>query len=269
MEKNIFKETIKRLNAKKNGYSLVTHKQGWLNFLQDGDLVFKPSELHQILRKVIQEFQPKGEKLLHQRNRDNFTVTDGKTPYRPEEALERFITASNSDKFFNQVPIGGGKESIDIVINENNVKYVFVELKPWSNTNSPLYAIVESLKNLMEYRMIHKNNITHNKDCKHYNDVDLMILAPLSYYQHYDLTEGEQDKISKVQKALNDLSNEFNTNISLMALTLTQDDFLDKLKRICEENKVSKQQIISITKSDAISELARDQWRRLVSSVQD
>lgn len=269
MEKNIFKETIKRLNAKKNGYSLVTHKQGWLNFLEDGDLVFKPSELHQILRQVINELPPKGEKLLHQRNRCNFTVTNGKTPYRTEEALERFITASNSDKFFNQVPIGGKKESIDIGIEENDMKFVFVELKPWSSTNSPLYAVVESLKNLMEYRIIHENNITHHKDCKHYNDVDLIVLAPLSYYKDYNLTEGEQDKISKVKKALNDLSNEFNTNISLMAITFTKDDFWDKLKIICEEKKVSKQQSISIIKSDAIRELARDQWKQLVSSVLD
>ncbi len=266
MEKNIFKETIKRLNAKKNGYSLVTHKQGWLNFLEDGDLVFKPSELHQILRQVINELPPKGEKLLFMRSRCNFTVTVEYKAYRPEEALERFITISNSGKFYNQVPVGGKKESVDIGIAENESRFVFVELKPWASTNSPLYAIVESLKNLMHYRIIHKNKIAHDKDCKHYKHVDLMILAPRSYYQDYGLTETAQKELSNVKKTLDDLSREFESNISLVSLELKEEIFVNKLRSICEERKIDRQQIIFISESDAIPELARDKWKLLVLS---
>jgi len=185
MEKNILQKAISSLNVKKGKYRLIPHKEGWLKFLEDGDLVFKPSELRQIIEKVINEFPPGGNKLLYLRNRCNFTVTAEYKAYRPEEALERFITISNSGKFYNQVPIGGKKESIDIGIEESESRFVFVELKPWSSTNSPLYAIVESLKNLILYRIIHRNNITHDKNCKHYKHIDLIILAPSFYYQDY------------------------------------------------------------------------------------
>jgi len=266
MEKNIIQKVVSSLNVKKGKYRLIPHKEGWLKFLEDGDLVFEPSELRQIIEKVINEFPPRGDKLLYLRNRCNFTVTTDYKAYRPEEALERFITISNSGKFYNQVPIGGKKESIDIGIEESESSFVFVELKPWSSTNSPLYAIVESLKNLIEYRKIHENKIKHHEDCKHYDDVNLIILAPQSYYQSYGLINSAKDKINFVKKALNDLSSEFNTNIALRELTLKEDDFLNKLKMICEKQNIVKQQSISISKDDAIPELARDKWELLVSS---
>jgi len=266
MEENILKEVISKLKVEKDGYRRIPHKKGWLEFLEDGDLVFTPCELHQTLRQVINEFPPRGNKILYQRNRCNFTVTKERKAYRTEEALERFITTSNPGKYFNQVPIGGGKESIDIGIEENESKFIFVELKPWSSTNSPLYAIVESLKNLIEYRIVHENKIKHYEDCKHYKEVDLIILAPETYYHDYGLIESTEDKISKVKKVLNDLSSEFNTNIALMALTLKEDDFLNKLRMICEEQNIVEQKSISISKSDIIPELARDEWELLVSS---
>ena len=264
--KNILAEVIAKLKSEKDGYCRITHKNGWLGFLKDGDLVFNPHELHQILRQAINEFPPRGDKLFFLRRRDNFTVTIEKKAYRPEEAFERFITASNLGKFYNQVPIGGKKESIDIGIEENESRFVFIELKPWSSTNSPLYAIIESLKNLIEYRIIHENKIKHHEDCKHYNEVNLIILAPQSYYKDYGLIDSAEDMISIVKKALNDLSSEFHTNISLMALTLKEEDFFDKCRKICEEQNIDKQQSITISKSDAIPALARDQWKLLISS---
>lgn len=78
-------------------------------------------------------------------------MTPDKIPYRTEEALERLIVVSNGDNFYNQIPIGGGKESIDIGVKESESEFTFIELKPWGNQNSPLYALVESLKNLLEY----------------------------------------------------------------------------------------------------------------------
>ncbi len=149
--KDILREVISRLHSHKNGYCRITHKQGWLGYLQDGDLVFTLQELHQTLRKVIDsdQMRPKGNKLFCLRRKYNFTIKADKAPYRTEEALERFIAVSNADNFYNQIPIGGGKESIDIGIKENDSKFTFVELKPWSSTNPPFYAVIESLKNLM------------------------------------------------------------------------------------------------------------------------
>ena len=157
----ILKQSISNLNSPKNGYCRITHKRGWLDFLKDGDLVFTPKELHQKLWDVIDNDgnRPRGERLFWLRKTLSFTMMPDKRPYRTEEALERFIVVSNGDGFFNQIPIGGGKESIDIGIRESESKFVFVELKPWESQNSPLYAIIESLKNLVEYRVILDRNL--------------------------------------------------------------------------------------------------------------
>jgi len=267
--KNIINEVISNLKSEKDGYCRIKHKKGWLGFLKDGDLVFKPRELHQVLRQVIdsEDKRPRGSKLFFLRERYNFTVTSKKKPYRTEEALERFITASNPANFFNQIPIGGRKESIDIGIKENESRFVFIELKPWSSTNSPLYAIVESLKNLIEYRIIAEKKIT---EIEKFEEVDLVVLAPQSYYQRYGLIDSAEDKISIVKKALNDLSSEFDTNISLMILPINKEAFFDICRRVCGKyKKTTGQESIAISSADRIPELERDKWKLLVAADKD
>jgi len=260
--KDILNEVILKLKSEKDGFCRITHKKGWLDFLKDGDFGFTPDKLHQMLRQVIKEFPPRGEKLLYLRKRCNFTVNIKNIACRPEEALERFITTSNPDKFFNQVPIGGKKEAIDIGIEESETRFVFVELKPWSSSNSPLYAIVESLKNLIEYRIIHEEEIPHHKDCKHYSEVNLIVLAPQSYWKDYGLIGSTKDKINIVKTALNDLMSEFNTNISLMQIEIEKNNF----NLQCQSLKPNAENRIELSKSDAIPALARDHWQFLVSS---
>ena len=159
--KNILKEVIEHLHTRRTEYCRLKHKRGWLEYLDDGDLVFSPIELHETLRQIIDKKgkRPGGDKLFSLHRKTSFTVKEDKAPYRPEEALERFIIVSNSDNFYNQIPIGGRKESIDIGIKEDDSRFIFVELKPWRSSNSPLYAVVESLKNLIEYRIIHERKI--------------------------------------------------------------------------------------------------------------
>lgn len=271
--KNILNEVISKLKSEKDGYCRITHKKGWLGFLADGDLVFKPHDLHQALRQTIdtEGMRPKGDRLFFLRSRYNLTVTIKNKPYRTEEALERFITASNQENFSNQIPIGGGKESIDIGIQENDSSFVFIELKPWSSVNSPLYAIVESLKNLIEYWIIIEKEI---KEILNFKAVELMVLAPESYYQEYGLIDRtglhKADKIRIVKKALNDFSAEFDTNISLMVLPIKKDVFLNICQRVCGKYKqTTGQEIIHISRADSIPELARSQWELLVSANRD
>lgn len=268
--KDILNNVLSELNSKNDDYCSIKHKKGWFNYLRSGDLGFTSINLHLALKKVIDraDKRPRGNKLLFLRNRDRFTVMSNKIPYRKEEALERFITASNdSVRYFNQIPIGGGKESIDIGIKETESRFIFVELKPWSSTNSPLYAIVESLKNLIEYRIIKDRGIEHYKEFGKYNEVDLMILAPLSYYRDYGLNNGAENKIGLIKKTLNDLSSEFRTKISLMILPINETAFDDACRKVCDKyKKTTGQEIIYISSSDAIPELKRDQWKLLVST---
>ena len=268
---NILNEVISRLKSENDDCCRIMHKRGWLDFLEGGDMVFTPHELKDVLRDIIGQRPPRGEKLIFLDRHYTFHVMSDKTPDRPEEALERFIVVSNRGKFFNQVPIGGRRESLDIGIEENDSRFVFVEVKSWSSkksrTNPPLYAVVQSLKNLIQYRIIHQEQIKHHQDCKHYNEVDLIVLAPESYYRDYRLIDNRtglrrEDMIGIVKKALNDLSSEFNTNIAFMVLNISKED----INIQCQSLKPNEHNIVELSEINSIPELARDQWKPLVSS---
>ena len=267
--KGILKEVISHLQSNKAKYCRITHKRGWLEYLKDGDLVFTAQELHQTLRKVIDsdQMRPKGNKLFCLRRKYNFTIKADKAPYRTEEALERFIVVSNADNFCNQIPIGGGKESIDIGIKESNSKFVFVELKPWSSINPPFYAVIESLKNLIEYRIIHERNI---KDIDQFKELDLIILAPSAYYRNYNLIDDNglyrEDMIRVLEKTLKEIGSEFQTNIIFMVLEIKKDDFFDACKKIYDDKKVKGQDSIALSKTDAIPILIMNNWKLLATS---
>lgn len=263
------KEIIAATDSEKDGYCRIKHKRGWLDFLEDAELPFSPQDLHNILWKIIdtEQKRPRGDKLLYLRKRYNFTVMKDKMPYRTEEALERFITVSNPDDFFNQVPIGGKKESVDIGIRGGDSKLIFVELKPWRSSDSPIYAIVESLKNLIQYRIIQKRNI---KARNRFDEIELMILAPLEYYQSYGLIDREgikiEDKIKIFQKTIDKFSNIFETKISFSILNLDLVSYQSKCIEICNELGVKKQQSISISNRHSIPELQRKNWDILLVS---
>jgi len=150
-------------------------------------------------------------------------------------------------------------------------KHLLIELKPWRSKNSPLYALVESLKNLIEYRTIKENNIPYHRDFKHFNEADLIILAPESYYQDYGLIDKpEAPIISKLQilkRSVDELSAEFKTNISFMMLPLEEEAFYDRCRTVCKKyKKTTGLERIDIQESDSIPELAKDKWQLLVSS---
>jgi hypothetical protein len=268
--KEILKNVISRLNAKKNGYNRIIHKKGWFGFLEDGDTVFTLPDLKTTLHQVIDTPQnrPRGEKLFYLTRHNNFTIKVDKKPYRNEEALERLIIASNSTNFYNQIPIGGRKESIDIGIQENQSHFIFIELKPWTSSNSPLYAILESLKNLTEYQVITERHIKTKST--HYKNIELMILAPSSYYQSYKLIDEKHkpipDAMVKLQNLLNQIKEVFSIKFSFMLIEIEYDNFLKVCGRLYDDNKVTKQTLISVTDKYQIDLLHRKYWKELVSS---
>jgi hypothetical protein len=265
-KKDILNKVIAQLEQGNNNCYSIKHKRFWLHFLKNGKLNFTPEKLHNVLMEIIKDNPPKGDKLFCMNTHYNFTVINKKA-YRTEEALERFIIASNPDsEFFNQIPIGGKKESIDFGIKENESRFAFIELKQWSSNDSPLYAIVESLKNLIEYEIIKKRGISN------YTQIDLIILAPEDYYINHKLIDKEtgqpqQDKLKIVKTLLNELSSKFNTNISLTKLRLGKETFLNKCKNICDERNIGNdKQTLEILKEDKFAELERNKWDLLVSS---
>lgn len=266
--KGILKEVISRLDSTKTKYCRIKHKRGWLEFLDDGDLGFNPSDLHRILREVVdtEDNRPKGKKLLSLRRRTAFTLKVDGSPCRPEEALERFVIVSNPIDFYNQLPIGGRKESVDIVVTDHD-RMTFVELKPWRSSNSPLYALVECLKNLMEYRIIFERGINGNRDVQ---DVGLCVLAPDEYYRRYGLLDTAMNvvpnNVSILQNGLDVISSEFHADLSLMSLRLEKKEFLERCNQIFRREGLTSQSTVKVNQDDAISVLMKNRWHCIANS---
>jgi hypothetical protein len=285
-EMNKMERIISGLRSGKNGYCRITQKQGWFGYLKDGDMGFTPQNLKKTILSVVKEYPPRGEKLFNlnlcqQEDRLRFTMLPPKDrkleppvqPYRIEEALERFIRLSNGDRFYNQIPIGGGKESIDIGIKESDSKFIFVELKTWDSTNNPLYALIESLKNLVQYRIILKRK---NPKILEFEHIELMVLAPVTYYRTYRLLEPNgmrsENNLSVVRDTLAKIRSEFEecnlAAISFMALTdIGKAEFLQKCWEIYKGKFNGKKKgTIKLTKANVISLFARNHWKLVVST---
>jgi len=145
----------------------------------------------------------------------------------------------------------------------------FIELKPWNSGDSPLYALVEGLKNLIEYRVIVERQI---QEIDSPWKVDISILAPRQYYQNFFLLDasdsGIKENISRATDLVGDFAFEFNTNISIFSLTLTDDSFKQACSRIYDHQSLSGQQIASVNEKDGVNSLNRSNWAELASSRQ-
>ena len=269
------KESLKKLLSKltlnlRDSVESSTKKVGCI-FLKMDKFPLHQKKLHETLWGIIdtKEYRPRGKKLFDLHRRYEYTAKANKVPCRPEEALERFIIESNDDRFYNQIPIGGGKESIDIGIAESDSKFTFVELKPWKSTASPMYAVIESLKNLMEYRVIIKRRI---KVIKKYNEMNLTLLAPETYYNQYGLINHAgkmgKNKLFNVKRLLENLSEEFQISMSFVALRLSYDEFISNCRKTYDRCGVSGQDKVKVSKQDSIFSLKRENWNNLVSSDQ-
>ena len=112
---------------------------------------------------------------------------------QPENTLETLITLSlkdcnKFDRVVNQlyVPDGG---HVDIYCEKDDECFL-IELKQWKNCcNSPLYSIVEVLKNY--YLMQEECFIDHYKQTnfKKINKINLFVLAPKEYYKDYNYSD--------------------------------------------------------------------------------
>ena len=269
MSKSVMNQVIDYFSGSSLSKWRIDHKRLWLEYLKTGRLPFTPKELHMTIRDIADkpENRPRGEKLLCFRKRDEFTLKENKIPYRLEEALERFVTVSNGDNFFNQIPVGGGKESIDIVIRHGGDSVEFVELKPWNNSDSPLYALIEGLKNLIEYRVIVERKI---KLLERPWKVDISMLAPEEYYRNFFLLDdsdtGIRENIFRATELLDEFAEEFGARLSIFSLALTSDSFNQACSCMYDQRGLLEQQSARVTVDDGITSLERSKWTELASS---
>lgn len=267
-KKDIMNEVVSHFSNESGNCKKLSHKICWIRYFETGYLPFTPAELHRSLYQIIDSdgMRPRGKKLLSLRRKYGFTPNPDKTPNRPEEALERFIVATNRTHAFNQIPIGGKKESIDLLIKTEKHEAEFVELKAWTGNDSPLYALVESLKNLVEYRVILNNKIA---DVPVLDKVHLTVLAPRDYFNSFslDMTDAEyQHRAEMAQELLKQIADEFDTTIAFKSLQLSSEKFKRHCALLYDCHKPSKKEQIFVDKDYSIPELKYDNWVTLVSS---
>lgn len=267
-KKDIMNEVISHFSMESGKCKKLSHKICWMKYLETGYLPFTPDELHRALYRIIDTDgkRPRGQKLLHLHKKYGFTPNPDKTPNRPEEALERFIVTSNCDSAYNQVPIGGKKESIDLVFKINDREVEFVELKTWNGNDSPLYALVESLKNLVEYRIILNNDIA---TVPIFEKINLTILAPEDYFSSFCLDKHDDlfsRHVNMTRELLKQIANEFDTNIAFKALRLSSEEFQKHCCSLCDGQVPAPKEQIFVESDYCIPELTYDRWQILVSS---
>jgi hypothetical protein len=245
-----------------NRYTL-NHKKTWLDLVDMGIWPCEPDLLFKKLQELMKldEFQPRGKKLLSLRLRDGFTLLPSMRPGRPEEALERLIVHSNSGAMFGQMPIRGGKESVDIVRLRNKVG-TFIELKPWKSNYSPLYAVLEGLKNLALFNLL--KTMGHQK-CENFEHVNLMVLAPVDYFLDYHLINehGTTDKYTQVKEFIEATASIFRTRIQMLGINWKEEDMAKVCQDICptlsQENKV-----VSVLGYPPIEALFEKNWIKII-----
>jgi hypothetical protein len=226
------------------------------------ELPFNPDELEYAIRETLSrpENKPRGGKLMIQRRACCFTLYDDGAVHRPEEALERLILSTNKIGCFNQVPVGGGKESIDLMRFAEDKSVTFIELKPWLSKDTPLYALIESVKNLGLYRLIEGKLA----DELRVGEIGLTVLAPVEYYigHGFEWSGGHFHgqaalAVRRISESLSDL---FNVQINLAALNFSHEEFKRHCQKLVGKKKREDGNKVCVEDLPPIRQLHTDNW---------
>ena len=168
-----------------------------------------------------------------------------------EKTLEKSIVVVTENDWANQVPVasglvnrGEGKRAIDLVHQNANNTYEFIELKIGPNADTPLFAAMEILLYGLIYVFSRKNMTVLKYDSHNIlltaNSVELQVLAPAEYYTGHQLGWLEKslsDGLSTLSKEVGyDLSFRFRSFPEEFEWKLWSRTLLDALKGIDNVN---------------------------------
>ena len=132
------------------------------------------------------------------------------------------IVCDDKNEFYNQITLTNGKENIDLIEIQDN-KIIMYELKAENGKDSPIFALIEILKNYELFKKAKKlDEKLRNKE------IELVILAPKEYYDTYFSNE-------KVKEKFNELLHLFDEKISLKTINFNSDDVMKKLLQYPEK----------------------------------
>ena len=186
----------------------VTHKSFFNSIADVGEKLINVDNVIEKIKEYQKTITYTNENL--KRNDYNFTHSDR----NKETSIERFISAYDKN-YSHQYPFEG-KEQIDLIRkNAENIEEI-IELKHEDGGDSPLYALIEIVKN---YYLL-KSKYNHNVK-------ELTILAPKEYFDTYFKKNYVKDK-EKLKKEFfkivknfeNKLKEEFNSDIKINLKTL-------------------------------------------------
>ena len=227
--KSLKEETHKNLGNKGRWMDSIT---GWNNL---ESIPYTPEKIAELIFNTVQkitQLRSSNNTKPVIRERYEFSLVkqgDLITPWRKEEALERLLICIHPN-LKNQYAIGGGKESIDMVkIDDKHNILSIIELKHDTGGGTPLFAIIELLKN---YELLKKQNLD-----KHLKTLEL--LATKSYF------EGFKNSFETFEEILSHLNNKLkNAQIEVKFVDADVEDInkeLSSLKLDLEWKKSKKE----------------------------
>ncbi|MFA6434828.1 MAG: hypothetical protein WCW52_09045 [Elusimicrobiales bacterium] len=197
---------------------------------------------------------------VKERRTDKFTVEKCNeiiAPYRPEEALERLILQANRECSNQHNLKQAKKENIDLVHKHGN-KIELIELKPWECCNSPLYGLIEIVKNEFFYKHPGK-------------EISLTFLAPKAYYINFSKKKEVLTSFLRIAKV---------SNVKIACIDLSQDAFLEKVSDVAKKdegqwvpkngNRLQKKISFKILDEDdgILNPLRHDNWKVITQAAE-
>ena len=202
----------------------VTHKSFFNSIADVGEKLINVDNVIEKIKDYVESFSisdmnntNKYRKNLH------FTLSGNSNR---ENIIERFIIANtyykekNNEMYYNQYSVADGGHIDLIKTNTENKIIEIIELKEEQNQkNSPLYALIEVIKN---YFLLKKE--------LDYNIEEITILAPKEYFDTYFEKNYVQDK-NKLKKnffkIIKNFENFLNVKINLKALNFSANDIIN------------------------------------------
>jgi len=158
---------------------------------------------------------------------------------REEEAIERMIVCGGS-RYCNQYNFNENEKADLILIDNNENILEMIELKQENSSDSPLYALVEIIKNFYLSKKL--------KTIK-----ELSILAPKKYFDNFFKEQEIYDKFIEIKQKL---EKKIGVPIKLKEVNFNSSDVLDAIF----ESKYTKKQTL---KENEVKEIAKALFEKI------
>ena len=183
------------------------------------------------------------------RKATDITFIKGK-PYRKEEFIERLLTLANIN-LYNQFNIASNKESIDLIQSDSIMVEAatslnIIELKEWNSNDTPIYGIIELLKNylILETDIVFRTKIKQ-----------LSFIAPKAYFEKYKGYEGYFSLLDKIRTEFPEI------DLNIFYLDVSEQSLYDIIKTT-EENEIIKLSDYE-NEIQGISKLNMENWVKI------